>query len=366
MKKLSLIAAALLALTACTNREDATAPETTPAEGLRARLDSVAASGRVMFGHDDDPVYGHSWVGDTGRSDVLETVGDYPAVMNWDLGGIEKGDAANLDSVNFERMRAEIIAQHNRGGVNAISWHTVNPVNGGDSWQCADTTIVASIMADSLTAARFDEQVTRAARFITSLTDSTGRRIPVVFRPWHEHTGDWFWWGSRQCTPEQYRYLWTATRRIFDREGVDNVLWAYSPDRVTSDEQYLERYPGDELVDIMGADVYHRGNEQGLETYLKAVDATLGAATRAAAGRGKLVAFTETGLESIPMADWWTDVLLPAVTKYPAVYVVVWRNAHDKPEHYFAPFPGQTSAESFKRFHADPRTIFAAEMDSIK
>ncbi len=366
-----MAAAATIAIAGCTGKTSGTADAAdnaslTPAEVLRARLDSVSARGLVMFGHDDDPVYGHTWVGDSGRSDVLETAGDYPAMMNWDLGGIEKGDAANLDSVNFARMRAEAIAQYERGGVNAFSWHAVNPVDGQDSWQCSDTTIVAQILTDSVVGARFEDQVRRAARFIMSLTDSTGSRIGVVFRPWHEHTGAWFWWGERQCTPEQYRKLWEKTRSVFDSEGVDNVLWAYSPDRVKSIDEYLERYPGDEYVDIMGADVYHYGAEKGVDTYRAAVDATLSAATEAARRSGKLVAFTETGLEGVTMDNWWTDVLLPAMEGYPVAYVVVWRNAHDKPEHFFGPWRGHSSADSFRRFHADPRTVFASEMNLIR
>lgn len=370
MKKLIYIAsaAAVTFAASCsgTKTDETAAEPATAAEQLRQRLDSVTAAGLVMFGHDDDPVYGHTWVGDSGRSDVLETAGDYPAIMNWDLGGIEKGDAANLDSVDFARMRAEAIAQDARGGVNAFSWHSVNPVDGQDSWQCADTTIVAQILEDQEVGKNFDDQVVRVATFINSLTDSAGNKIGVVFRPWHEHTGAWFWWGEKQCTPEQYKALWQKTREIFDREGVDNVLWAYSPDRVTSVEQYLERYPGDEYVDIMGADVYHYGADRGVETYNKAVDATLGAATEAARERGKLVAFTETGLEGVTMDNWWSDVLLPAISRYPVAYVVVWRNAHDKPGHFFGPWPGHSSAESFRAFHADPRTVFAREMNQIR
>ena len=371
--KYPIIAMTLLALSAasCGGRgaaSDSSAQTDTvsPARQLRLRLDSVSRAGLVMFGHDDDPVYGHTWVGDSGRSDVLETAGDYPAVMNWDLGGIEKGDASNLDSVNFERMRAEVIAHDARGGVNAFSWHAVNPVDGQDSWQCADTTIVAQIIDNPEVAERFRNQIRLAARFIAGLTDASGKKIGVILRPWHEHTGAWFWWGSKQCTPDQYRHLWTETRRIMDEEGADNILWAYSPDRVKDIDEYLERYPGDEYVDIMGADVYHYGAEKGVDSYLAAVDATLGAATQAASEKGKLVAFTETGLEGIPMADWWTEVLLPAVSKYPAAYVVVWRNAHDKPGHFYAPWPGQESEASFKKFHDDPRTVFAREMNTIR
>ncbi|MCI9608580.1 MAG: beta-mannosidase, partial [Muribaculaceae bacterium] len=167
----------------------------TAAQVLQSRLDSIAAAGKVMFGHDDDPVYGHSWVGDEGRSDVLEVAGDYPGIMNWDLGGIEKGDAANLDSVDFARMRAEVIAQDARGGINAFSWHSVNPVDGRDSWACDDTTIVNRLLNDPEVKAVFDSQVRNVARFFNSLTAADGSKIGVIFRPWHEHTGGWFWWG---------------------------------------------------------------------------------------------------------------------------------------------------------------------------
>ena len=338
----------------------------TPAEILRNRLDSLQANGLIAFGHADDTAYGHSWAYDEGQSDVKAVAGDYPAVLNWDLGGIEKGDTANLDGVPFDRMRQEIIAQDARGGINVLSWHTVNPVDGADSWQCADTTIVSRILNDSTVNAAFDLQMSRVAQFINSLTDSTGVKIAVVFRPWHEHTGNWFWWGADQCSPREYRQLWSVTRRIADREGIDNVLWAYSPDRVKTFDQYMERFPGDEFIDIMGADVYCYGGDNGADVYKKAVDATLGAASRAASERGKIVAFTETGLEGVPNPAWWTEVLLPAIESYPAAYVVVWRNAHDKPGHYYAPWPGQVSEDDFKKFHSDKRTVFAQEMNQVR
>lgn len=365
---IAIAAAGAIAAAAGCGRTVSTAdtPAPTPAETLRNRLAAVASEGKVAFGHDDDPVYGHTWVGDSGRSDILEVAGDYPAVMSWDLGGIEKGDAANLDSVDFARMRAEAQAQHARGGVNVFSWHGVNPVDGQDSWACSDTTIVAQIVNDPEVNARFRKQVKSVADFLASLTDSEGKRIGVVFRPWHEHTGAWFWWGSAQCTPEDYTALWQITREVFDSTGIDNVLWAYSPDRVTSDSMYMERYPGDSLVDIMGADVYAYGAEKGVEQYRQAVERTLGAATRAAQERGKLVAFTETGLEGVTMDTWWTDVLLPAVKEWPVSYVVVWRNAHDKPGHFFAPFPGHSSADNFKAFAADSATLFARDMGALQ
>lgn len=54
-------------------------------------------------------------------------------------------------------------------------------------------------------------------------------KVPVLFRPWHEHTGSWFWWGEKLCTPEEYKALWHMTVDILRSDGVDNALYAYSP-----------------------------------------------------------------------------------------------------------------------------------------
>lgn len=330
----------------------------TPASRLIRRLTESAAAGRVMFGHHDDPVYGHDWVGDTGRSDILEVTGAYPAVMSWDLGGIENGDSVNLDGVPFERIRREIIAQDARGGISTFSWHITTPLGRSNSWEVSDTTVVSSILATPEASRWFGDAVTAAARFFDSLRDADGRRIAVIFRPWHEHTGSWFWWGAGLCTPGDYRALWHLTRDIMDDNDVDNVVWAYSPDRVRDEAQYLERYPGDAYVDIMGADVYHFGGADGTPTYLDAARRTLGIATSLAAARGKVAAFTETGLESVTVTDWYTATLLPLLREYPLAYVNVWRNAHDKANHFYTPYAGHPAAGDFRRFSDDAATIF--------
>lgn len=352
--------------TSCARSAEAAAPATTAAQQLRERLANLTDSAAVAFGHHDDPVYGHTWCGDTGRSDVLETAGEYPAAMSWDMGMIELADSANLDGVSFDRMRDEVAAQDLRGGFNVFSWHVRNPADPStDSWFLADTTIVSQILNDSIVGSRFDNWTTNLAQFFNSLRRADGSKIGVVFRPWHEHTGSWFWWGAKLCTPDDYKALWHRTREIFDREGVDNVLWAYSPDRVADEQQYMERYPGDEYVDIMGADVYHFGGEKGLPTYRRDASRTLAVARKVAAERGKLAAFSETGSETLPMAGWWTEVLLPILEENPVSYVVVWRNAHDKPTHYYAPFAGEASVESFKNFHDSPKVVFAGGMSKF-
>lgn len=361
-KQISIIFSLLLGAAPMTTQPSASAQ--TPADGLIGRLRQTVNQGKYFFGHHDDPVYGHTWKYEAGRSDVKEVTRRYPGLMNWDLGLIEWGCEKELDGVPFDLIREEIRKQDARGGINALSWHVRNPLTRGDSWD------VKGITADPATrpltqslkegAALNDTLrlwIGRAADFIGSLRREDGSRIAVVFRPWHEHTGGWFWWGADHSTPEDYKALWKLTREVFDRKGIDNVVWAYSPDVVKSTAHYQERFPGADLVDVCGADVYHRNGEAGLQDYRNNLRTTLSAAEATAKQYGKILAFSETGSETLPMARWWTEVLTPAVAAYPIAYLCVWRNAHDNPTHFYAPFKGQASARDFKSYSKSKRVI---------
>lgn len=326
----------------------------TPAEALKTRLEKTVESKKTMFGHHDDPAYGHTWSYQPGRSDVLEVSGRYPAVYSWDLGGVETGDSVNLDGVPFSFMKEQIAEQHRRGGINTFSWHTRNPIDGKDSWSVADKTIVAQMMKNPES---YRKQLRLLADFFNSLRDDNGNKIPVIFRPWHEHTGGWFFWGTPNTTEEEYSFLWKEMRKVLDSEGVDNVVWAYSPDRVSGEQQYLARYPGDEFVDIMGIDIYHFDNEKGTKAYIETADRGLTVVEDLAKKHGKIPAFTETGLESVTIPGWYSEILLPLIKKHDMAYVVVWRDAHDKPEHYYIPYKGHPAEKSFKEFISDPSIL---------
>src|SRR5690606_26721147 len=77
----------------------------------------------VLFGHQDDLAYGVNWINEDGRSDVKDITGAYPAITGWEIGGLDIGDEANLDRVNFEEMKQWIKDVYQRGGINTISWH---------------------------------------------------------------------------------------------------------------------------------------------------------------------------------------------------------------------------------------------------
>lgn len=360
------MAAVALALTACGGHsgkavaDDASADSVaTPAQTLIARLDSTVKSGHYYYGHHDDTAYGHTWKYVEGNSDVRAVTGQYPGLMSWDLGLIEVDSARNLDGVPFSFIAAEIAKQHTRGGINAISWHPINPVSRGNSWDTS-TSPLHAVASDAALSDTLDAWISRAATFISSLKDADGNPIPVIFRPWHENSGTWFWWGAGNATPEEYIALWKRTRSGFDAAGIDNVVWAYSPDKDLTREQYFSTYPGDEYVDILGTDIYHFDGENGVDQYVARIKSQLPFVIDEAAKRGKIAAFTETGLEGLEISDWYTRVLLPAINDLPIAYVCVWRNAieSEKPNHFYAPYPGHPAEADFKKFHDTSKAVF--------
>ena len=162
--------------------------------------------------------------------------------MSFDLGRIELGGDKNLDNVPIERLRREIIAQYERGGMVSLSWHTDNPVTGKDAWDVSDSTVVASVLPGGAQHDKFMGWMGTIADFMNSLTTSDGRKVPVLFRPWHEHTGSWFWWGQALCSATEYKALWRMTYEFMQQKGVKHLLYAYSPGTEPNNTaEYLER-----------------------------------------------------------------------------------------------------------------------------
>lgn len=331
-------------------------------KNLYQNLQQLSREG-VMFGHQDGLAYGMGWKYEEGRSDVKEVVGTYPAVFGWDLGHLELQKAVNLDSVPFDKMKEYVKLAYEMGGVSTFSWHLNNPVDPAKtSWDPQDSTI-QHIFSDKRSMKRFKSWLDEVAVFMHSLQGPQGEAIPVIFRPWHEHNGSWFWWGADYSSPEEYKKLYRFTvEYLRDKKKVHNLIYAYSPDKLYSKEEYLERYPGDEYVDLIGFDVYHRPNPDHEDLFVEDTRAMVEMLKEIGQERNKVYAITEGGLEQIPKEDWWTESLLPIIEDAGLSYVLVWRNG--RPDHYYAPFPGQKSAEDFKEFYQQANTLFMEDVAS--
>lgn len=309
----------------------------------------------IMVAHQDALAYGHSWYKESGRSDVKDVTGDYPAVVGWELGHIEIGADYNLDSVYFSDMKRYIRETYDRGGITTASWHGDNIVTGNTSWDCEQDYVVKSIIPGGENHEKYLIWLNRLADFFLDLKDADGNLIPVVFRMYHEHTGAWFWWGSKQCTPDEYKQLWRMTvNHLRDKKNVHNLLYCYSPSQVLNKEEYLERYPGDEYVDMLAYDCYVYGDdkEEVLKRYQEAMRLNLKIITDYASQSGKIAAIGETGMESIPVSTYFTQAVYPVISEYHISWVLFWRNAWepDKPHHFYVPYEGHSSADDFREF----------------
>jgi hypothetical protein len=312
----------------------------------------------LMFGHQDALPYGYGWVYEEGRSDVKDVSGDYPAVYGWELGHLELGDAYSLDSVHFYKIQEGIKTVYNRGGISTISWHLRNPLTGGTSWDVSSKKVVASILPGGAKHQVYLQYLEKLSDFLLSLKTEEGTYIPVIFRPFHEHTGSWFWWGKNLSSVEDYKALWRFTvTYLRDTRNIHHLLYAYSTDRFQTQEEYLERYPGDDIIDMLAFDLYDRSPD--FPVTLKNCAAIV---SRLAAERNKIAAVSEAGGPIAKNTEWWTKVLLESLQPYNLSYVLVWRNPWQKPQEAFAPYKGHPSSEDFIRFYNHPRTLFQKEI----
>lgn len=334
---------------------------TTKTISLYCHLKALSGK-KILFGHQDDLAYGVNWKYEEGRSDIKDVTGEYPAIFGWELGRIEIDAPVNLDSVPFDKMQQYIKWAYKRGCVITISWHLNNPLTGQSAWDPAEGT-VRSILPGGIKNEVYKSWLDKVAVFMQSLKGEDGEYIPVIFRPFHELNGSWFWWGKNHCSPEEFKKLWQFTvGYLRDEKKLHHLLIAYNTDKFSSKEDYLERYPGDEWVDIMGFDIYQRSMSK--EEYSRQFDRMLTDLETIAKERNKIPALTEFGGVNEDPA-WWTGTFLPVLKKHKVVYVLGWRNAGRKNNgefEYYVPYKGQGSANDFIKFYHDGKILFSDAM----
>ncbi|CAC9976269.1 glycoside hydrolase family 26 protein [Flavobacterium panici] len=323
----------------------------------------------ILFGHQHALEYGHGWSNEPNKSDIKLVIGSHPAVVGIDFSGFSGYSKEEIEKTKTV-LRKNVIDTYERGGITTVSWHFNNPVSkNGFYWK--DSVSVAAMSLIKKGGSRheqYKEILKTIADFAHSAKAKDGKLVPMIFRPFHEFDGDWFWWGKKYTSREDFIEVWQFTvSYLRDTLKVHNFIYAFSPDnRFNSESEYLERYPGDDYVDLFGMDDYGdfgRDGKYDLDAGIKKLKIISDIAIQ----KKKLAAFTETGLESIPNEKWWTETLLKSLQKekIELCYVLVWRNDAKSPTHYYAPFPGQISEKDFLKFYNDPYTLFENDLKNI-
>ncbi|RLK46456.1 glycosyl hydrolase [Microbacterium telephonicum] len=344
-------------------------PET---RSLFAYLRDLGGQG-VLFGHQEDLYFGSSFGQQDGwSSDVLAATGDHPAVIGFDT--LETAGMALAEREAKALVLAENIQQaHAVGAVSTMTVHLENLATGGDFYDTTGDPLRAVLPGGS----HHDELRAYLDRFAVTAqnaVDEDGNPIPIIFRPWHENAGSWFWWGAAFGTPGEYAELFRFTvEYLRDVKGVHNLLYAFSPgggfggDAAT----YLRTYPGDDFVDVLGYDTYD--DTGASQSFLDSLVADLAMLGDLAAERGKISAFTEFGISGGVRPDgdnkninWYTDVL-NAIRANPSAantaYMLTWANYGGTAAPY-TPVAGEMLPD-FLDYHANPSTLFADDLTGI-
>lgn len=229
-------------------------------EARRLLAGLYALSGRrTLAGQHNAPCHRSRW-----SQRVAMLTGRRPALWGQDLGFSQPN---TLDGINFRAQTIrEAIRQHRRGAIICLSWHAVCPADeepvtftGSIRKQLSDTQWRDILTPGTDLHSRWLRQVDEAAFWLAKLRE---KHIPVLWRPYHEMNGDWFWWAARPGAAE-YQQLW---RNLFERltlhHQLGNLVWVWNPNGVYhSAAPYEGFFPGHEWVDVLAIDVYHRQYE---------------------------------------------------------------------------------------------------------
>ncbi|MHB9055197.1 MAG: glycoside hydrolase family 26 protein [Paludibacteraceae bacterium] len=342
---------------------------TAETKALYANLKKIQET-QLLVGQHDATMYGHTWSGDDNRSDMKDVCGSHPALVGFDF-ALVTNKPSEMTRNRSEFMLKRIIETYNRGAVVTMCWHTDNPLNGQTAWVDTTKTVentVKELLPGGKAHEAYIDKLKQIAVTAKLAVGADGKLIPIIFRPFHEMEGGWFWWGRPYRTPEEFKKLWQFTvEYLRDSLQVHNFLYAFSTDcKFATKEQYLIDYPGDNYVDIVGMDDYWDFRPDGANDP-EAAGKKIKIVSDYAQQNGKIAAMTETGLESIPDSTWFTHKLVP-VLRYQGsklAFMMLWRNDNHMVHHFYGPFPGHNSVPDFLRFYNEDYTLFENDLKNI-
>jgi mannan endo-1,4-beta-mannosidase len=249
--------------------------ETKEAKELLAFLYSIQGKGMLTGQHE------YIEAPDVYAESIKTLTGKYPAVHGYELGGIT-GQSDTLLAAQRQNVTNSAINWSKNGGIVTMMYHASYP----GACQCWNQ------VQRTTTQAEFDKIVTpgtteynalisdldKVAVFLKQMKDAN---IPILWRPYHEMNGDWFWWGQKN----NYVKLWDIMYdRFVNYYHLDNLLWVWNANApYDSASTYASTYPGSNKVDILAADIYNYDYKQSHQDGLVAL------------GGGKPIAIGENG-----------------------------------------------------------------------
>ena len=310
----------------------------------------------------------NSFYQNSGSSDIKKTTGNDPSILGSDFMFITDKDNPNNNW--YVQQENKIIQDtkdaYAKGMINTFCWHLREPYN-EKSFYSADMTseqrtdAFKSLLPGGKFNDWFKKKLDKVASVVSNLKDTNGKQIPIIFRPFHEFDGNWFWWGANYCTAEEYISVYRFTvNYLRDTKNVHNILFAFSPDNsYTTPSSYLSRYPGDDYVDVLGMDNYGDFDNKGTSGASLA-NSKLKLISDLAISKNKIAALTETGYRvtstTPAINNWFSTYLYDAITNnnLQIAYVMFWSNTSSG---YYVPTPGNSNVADFQNFTLKSKII---------
>jgi len=312
-----------------------------------------------------------------GKSDIKKTTGVEPAIIGLDFSNItDDKNTEKADNWYFQqeqKMISDAQKAFDQGLIVTFAWHFREPYKGEefyfDRLTDKEKNRVKSILPGGDKHEYYKTKLDKIAQVAKKLKGSNGKLIPVIFRPFHEFDGNWFWWGANYCSEEEYKQLYIFTvEYLRDQKGVTNFLYAFSPDNLfNSKEEYLKRYPGDAFVDVLGMDNYGDFDNKG-EEGSKFANTKLLILSDLAKKRNKIAALTETGYQITftknPIEGFFSKYIYNALTANDVAisYVMFWENNE---EAYFVPQPNMPDTKDFIEFSNKSKALLSDKLPQL-
>lgn len=360
---------------------------TDSAKALAAYLAGLQAEDQVLFGHQNSTFRS---VRDNGvTSDVKDVTGSEAGLF-----GIDTLSLAGTECASEHPLQASIAASkkaYDGGSIISLSCHMPNFTSAkitatGDAKHPYDfskcdfaeskdlTPCADYILEGGAYNAQYNAYLDIIAEYALALQQEN---VPILFRPFHENSGGWFWWGT-STSADSYRAIWRYMVNYLQAKGVHNMLYVYSPNGpIDSEDDYLSRFPGDAYVDVLGFDFYDDyadADKYTGDTYFGALANSCDVVANLAKKKNKIPAIAETGIritgagkDSLMVTgnpttgkDWYNKLVDTAVD-HNIPYFLLWANFSS--ENFFIPYKfndtmGQEMINEFISAYNNDRSIF--------
>ncbi len=303
------------------------------ARGLRSRLHALRGRKTLLAQHD------YITSGTRYFDEVATIAGQSSAIFGSDLGFVYNGSKpeaighcgpANLTEpghgihwqyaperifapetlpefreIDLHQLRMDLVERcirlHRAGTIITLMWHCPAPGCGDsagddDLWhggKFPEEKWREALMPGTALHEQWTSQVDRITPYLGHLAEAG---VPVLWRPYHEMNGGWFWWGPRCAPGFEFAKLWrNLHKRLTRHHGLNNLLWVWNanaPRDTPGDEAgaYADYYPGGDVVDVLATDIYHNDYRDAHITGLLEI------------AEGRLIALGEVG--HLPSLDY--------------------------------------------------------------